>query len=276
MIKDNVSVTFTRNNGKKVTIEGDIVDGKLYRAGAVVRCDCDYSNPVEYVYCPVSDTFKCPSCGNNSEKIHYNNDSDVELYYIGIDYNTMQDLYKLSDTLPYNKWLRISEYFVKLNQNEVELDYPLNYIGWVTSVPETVEEILNIPLDRRVGNRDVYGELEERVLSESASVESVSESEYFDYVDKLHEVFSVVETPYGVYALIGETYNNPLFPPNKYGRGEYWVIEKDTQDIWYIRLNHQEGDDLQFNNICINGGLKGIGKRIDYDENVHDLLLKLG
>ena len=93
-------------------------------------------------------------------------------------------------------------------------------------------------------------------------------------MDKLHEVFSVVETPYGRFDLSdGIVVQNPLFPQNKYGSGECFVVLED--EIWFVRNNYRHGDNLNFNNILLDGSLKAIGKVIQYDEDVVELICKL-
>ena len=272
----NLSFTIKKPNGKVVTITGQVDGNHIYRGGSLVRCSCNKENPVAYVY--DGSIVYCPSCYNTSLTVTLlDNNTDIHLYYIGVDSNTMQKLYKLSDTLPYDEWLKVSEYFVKLTPIDIDLEYPLDYVGWVTSVPEIVETTLNIPFERWVSNRDVEQELLDRVGKKDTSnnLDKKDESYYFDFVDKLHEVFSVVETPYGQFDLTGEIIENPLFPPNDYGTGEYWVVNEDEEEIWYVRYNHRPGDNLNFNNVYVDGELGAIGKVIGYDENVVDLLNKL-
>lgn len=270
----NLSFTIKKPNNKVVTIRCE-TDGKyLYRGNTVIRCSCNREDPTPYIY--DGDIVYCPSCFSTSLNVSIIDDTtDLYLYYIGMDFNTMQDLYKLSSTLPYNEWLRVSEHFVKLTPSDVDLEYPLQYIGWVTSTPHIVEQILNVPVEKWVSNRDVEAELMERISKESKVHSSEDESYYFDFVDKLHEVFSVVETPYGQFDLQGEIVENPLFPPNEYGTGEYWVINEADDEIWYVRYNHRPGDNLNFNNVLVDGELGAIGKVVGFDENIIDLLNKL-
>ena len=185
--------------------------------------------------------------------------------------------HRLSDTVPYSTWNRIAEYFVKLNPTDVDFGYNISYVGWVTSNPEAVEEVLDIKDSLRVCNQKITTN---HNTSVNSKVDALSEEEKFDIVDKLHEVFSVVETPPGEFQLYTSSpedviVENPLFPTNKYGSGEFWYIRKSKDDIWYIRYNFRPGDDLRFNNVLIDFELKAIGKKISYDEDVAELIRRL-
>ena len=281
MVNINFKIKNNKNN-QIISLNGTLnEDNNIVRGGQLIRCNCDLDNPVPYQYDALKNCVFCPKCNRRSVHVELseNMNDDVYLYYIGTDYNTMQDLYKLSVTLPYNSWLKVSEFFVKLNTFDVDLDYPLRYVGWVTSTPDKVELALDIPMEYWVSNRDVERELHERVHKdkdnhESKSIDTATDDYYFDIVDKLHEVFSVVETPYGRFDLSdGIVVQNPLFPQNKYGSGECFVVLED--EIWFVRNNYRHGDNLNFNNILLDGSLKAIGKVIQYDEDVVELICKL-
>ena len=273
----NIEFTIQNNKGQPVHITAEIGENNLlYRCGKPIYCNCnDTLTPYEWngreVY--------CPNCGKTSEQVRLlDKESEIYLEYIGTDYNTMQDLYRLSDTIPYSTWNIVADLFMKLSSDDVDLGYVRYYIGWVTSNPEAVEERLNIPEDLRVVNRP------KEITDQQKSTDyTLGEDYYFDIVDKLHEVFSVVETPYGEYDLLffnGKKVDNPLFPPNVYGTGEFWYYWPPRTDgiggeIWYVRQNFRPGDNLNRNNIKINGELKAIGKRISYDEDVVELIQKL-
>ena len=101
-------------------------------------------------------------------------------------------------------------------------------------------------------------------------------------MDRLHEVFSVVETPApGQHQLYTDSFNdyiveNPFYPPNpSIGNGEFWYVKLDDDEIWYVRYNYNDGADRRFNNIYIDCELKAIGKMIAYDKDVEDLLQQL-
>ena len=277
MTLENITFKILNKDDKLITINATLgEDKRLYRCKTPIYCNCQ-DPPVPYQY--DEGEVYCPECGKKSlEVTTYNSLIDnIHLTYFGKDYNTMQDLYKLSDTLPYNIWNTIADYFVKLKPGEVDLGYKVNYVGWVTSNPEAVEEILDVNEDYRIKNQT---DIEPLIPNTNLCL---SESEQFDIVDKLHEVFSVVETPYGEYQLFNPrgyhdyVVDNPLFPPNpSIGNGEFWMVKLDDGEIWYVRYNYRDGDDLRFNNVLIDFELKAIGKVIPYDEDVVKLLGKLG
>ena len=269
-------------NNQIISLNGTLNEEcNIVRGGQLIKCNCDLDNPTPYKYDNIRNVVYCPRCNKTSVHVDLSEDTNnnIYLYYIGTDYNTMQDLYKLSSTLPYNEWLKVSEYFVKLDTLDVDLDYPLRYVGWVTSTPSDVELALDVPFEQWVMNRNVERELHERVHKDKDNHQSKrdnvkDENYYFDIVDKLHEVFSVVETPYGRFDLSdGIVVQNPLFPQNKYGSGECWIVREE--DIWFVRNNYRHGDNLNFNNVLLDGGLRAIGKVIAYDEDVVDLICKL-
>ena len=69
---------------------------------------------------------------------------------------------------------------------------------------------------------------------------------------------------------------NPLFQPNpRIGTGEFWLVKYSSDEIWYVRYNYRDGDDLRMNNVLIDFELKAIGKVIPYDSDVDILLQKL-
>lgn len=272
--KDSIRFKILNNNNQLVTLTATLgSDGQLYRAGSPIYCNCNNSkSPFLYLDGEVY----CPCCGKKSLTVETFTEaiSRVHLTWLGTDHNTMQDLYKLSDTLPYSTWNIIADLFVKLTPLDVDLGYPVQYVGWVTSNPEAVEERLNVPWELRVCNQEKQLPVED----------GLSETEIFDIVDKLHEVFSVVETPYGEFQLYdsrpgleyGIVIENPLFPPNHIiGNGEFWYIHEANEEIWYVRYNYMDGADLRMNNVLIDFELKAIGKVIPYDEDVAELIQKL-
>lgn len=277
MTQENITFKIINKNNNLITINATLgEDNKLYRCRTPIYCNCQ-EPPVPYQY--NEGKVYCPECGKQSiEVTTYNSLLDnIHLTYYGKDYNTMQDLYKLSDTLPYNIWNTIADYFVKLTPDDVDLGYNVNYVGWVTSNPEAVEDILNVNNELRIKNQDIL----EPVIPNTNP--KLTDTEIFDIVDKLHEVFSVVETPYGEYQLFNPhgyhdyVVDNPLFPPNPtIGNGEFWMVKQDDLEIWYVRYNYRDGDDLRMNNVLIDFELKAIGKVIPYDEEVVKLLGKLG
>ena len=258
---DSIRFTILNNNNIPVDLTATIgEDGELYRCGSPIYCNCN-NTPTPYLY--LDGEVYCPSCGKKSLRVETFTEaiSNIHLDFLGTDYNTMQDLYKLSDTLPYSTWNLVADLFAKLTPGDVDLGYHVNYVGWVTSNPEAVEERLNVREELRVCNR-------EKIEPVTEHNTRLSETETFDIIDKLHEVFSVVETPYGVV--------NPLYPPNPViGNGEFWFIKEAEDEIWYVRYNYMDGADRRMNNVLIDFELKAIGKMISYDKDVAELILRL-
>ena len=276
MTSENITFKILNKENKLITINAVLgEDNKLYRCMTPIYCNCQ-DPPIPYRY--RDGEVYCPECGKKSMEVTTYNSilNNIHLTYYGKDYNTMQDLYKLSDTLPYNIWNTIADYFVKLTPSDVDLGYNVNYVGWVTSNPEAVENILGVREDLRIRNQP-----EPEIIIPNTDP-CLSESETFDIIDKLHEVFSVVETPYGEFQLFNPrgfhdyVVDNPLFPPNpSIGNGEFWMVKQDDDEIWYVRYNYRDGDDLRMNNVLIDFELKAIGKVIPYDEDVIKLLGRL-
>lgn len=271
-----ITFTIINRKGNKVTLDAykNSIEPYLYRAGHAIKCSCGtcYQYKDGEVY--------CPGCGNKAESV--DSHDNLHLIPVGLDHNTMQELYRLSDTVEYSIWLEIADYFTKLKPEDVDLDYNPSYVGWVTPIPELVEIGLNIREDLLISNRDIETELES-IISESELDNNAERTrENFDIVDRLHEVFSVVETPapdeYQLYSdnLTDYIVENPFFPPNpSIGNGEFWLVKRDDGEIWYVRYNYNDGADRRFNNVLIDFELKAIGKMIPYDKDVVDLLDRL-
>ena len=253
----------------------------LYRGGSPIKCSCGEN----YIY--KEGKVYCPECNKEAKDVKSNN--DLHLIPLGLDYNTGQFLYRLSDTLDYNVWLSIADCFCKLKTGDVDFDYNPDKVGWVTADAEKVETILGIRTDLKIKNRNLEEELEAITPINKTVPNSYGYKDYdkyFDIVDKLHEVFSVVETPPGEFDLLGEVFKgdldihmvpNPLFKPSSVGAGEYWLFDPyhPQARIWFVRLNYRDGDDLRMNNVIEDGELKAIGKYIPGDADVITLLRKL-
>lgn len=284
MIINNIGFTILNSKGKEVHINctNNGIDNYLYRAGTKVKCNCtpNTEEPNYFIY--EDGRVYCPACGR--EAINVDSNTTLHLIPVGVDYNTMQELYRLSDTLDYNIWLIVAQYFTKLKPEDVDLDYNPSYVGWVTAAPETVEFLLNINDELKICNRDTEAELKEIIAENNPRITDYVNNDLVieDIVDSLHEVFSVVETPPGEFQLYDASINddyiveNPLFPPNPaIGNGECWLVKYTTDEIWYIRYNYRDGDDLRMNNVLIDFELKAIGKVIAYDSDVDELLINL-
>lgn len=281
MKKTNIEFTILNSKNETATINcyTDSDSKILYRGGLAIRCTCSDKDGDYYLVYDQGKVY-CPNCGRTA--INVKSDNNLHLIPVGLDRNTMQELYRLSDTIDYSIWLTVADMFFKLKPADVDLPYTPDYVGWVTPIPELVESALNIREDLQVCNRDIESELESIIKDQQPNNTVLSEVEIFDIVDRLHEVFSVVETPYGEFQLYDASLNddyiveNPLFPLNpRIGNGECWYVKYTSDEIWYIRYNYRDGDDLRMNNVLIDFELKAIGKVIPYDADVDTLLQKL-
>lgn len=269
MIKFKIEI-----NNRVVEIEGKIdEDNNITRMGVPVYCTCTGNTRetgTQLKYNPNSKIVYCPSCANSSIEVNTFDDyqdlavENIHLKYFGTDYLTLQDLYKLSYTLPYEKWILISEYFMKLSPDMVDLgDFKPQFVGWVTSNPSKVEEILGVKDELRVTKENQQG-YDKQILIE--------------VLNKLLEEFSMVETPKptgedGKFHLDGEVIDNPFNPRNIYGGGEWFVITDEY--VWFVRNNSRDTDNWSFNNVYVKGSYGAIGKRIPVSTDVVDKVYQL-
>ena len=263
-------------NDKTVELEGEVIDGVVCRMNKPISCNClgnDVESAPNLLY--KEGTVYCPACGKEALEVSTFDDlneeqlKNIHLVYFGTDYITMQKLYKLTYTLPYEKWITVSDFFMKLKPEMVDMGlFEPKFVGWVTSNPEEVEEALNVKPELRIKYRE---ELEQQNQEDKQNeLEELTQK-----VNKVLEEFSVVDTPplpdgKDKFKLEGEVINNPLNPKNEYGSGEWFVINDDY--IWYVRQNAREGDKWEFNNVYVKGSAGGIGKRIDYDDDLAELI----
>lgn len=276
--EDEIKFKLKNHDGKTVEIIAEVKDNKVYRMGKPIFCNCTgntLETATEFIY--EDNHVICPECGRKSEEVFTFKDyeekelENVHLKYFGTDFLTMQDLYKITYTLPYEQWMKVSDLFVKLKPDMVDMGFfEPQFVGWVTSNPEAVEERLNIKQELRVGYRK-----EQQLKEQTKKQESLKQLQ--DTVDELLEEFSVVETPPSpdkdLFHLNGEVINNPLNPHNDYGSGEWFVIEEDY--IWYVRNNSREGDNWSFNNVYVKGDVGAIGKRIPFNKELSEKIKSL-
>lgn len=279
MKENEIKFKLSNNEGKLVEIIGEITeDNKVYRMDKPILCNCsgntqDTATPFIYK----EGVVVCPECGRKSEEVFTFEDyekselSNLHLNYFGTDYITMQELYKLSYTVPYEDWIKVSDLFMKLQPDMVDMGFfEPQFVGWVTSNPEEVEYRLNIKPELRV-NYIKRKELEEQKQKQE-ELQNLNNN-----VLSILEEFSIVETPNLIdgekFKLNGEFIDNPLNPKNQYGGGEWFVIGEDY--IWYVRQNAREGDNWELNNVYVKGSAGGIGKRVLYDDDLADKIRSL-
>ena len=194
MKKTNIEFTILNSKNETATINcyTDSDSKILYRGGLAIRCTCSSEEDNHFLIYDHGNVY-CPHCGRTA--ISVKSDDQLHLIPLGLDRNTMQELYRLSDTVDYSIWLTVADMFFKLKPADVDLPYTPDYVGWVTPLPELVESTLNIREDLWVCNRDIESELGAIIQEHQTVTTGLSEVEVFDIVDRLHEVFSVVETP---------------------------------------------------------------------------------
>lgn len=271
MKENEIKFKLKNHNDKTVEIIGEIKDNKIYRMGKPILCNCTGNTSetaTPFIY--KDNQVVCPECGRKSTEIYtfkdYEKDEleNVHLKYFGTDYITMQDLYKITYTLPYEEWIKVSDLFMKLQPDMVDMGFfEPQFVGWVTSNPEEVETRLNVKPELRVNYQKEQHFKEQKKKQEN--IHKLQE----DILSVLEE-FSVVETPpspnKSKFELDGEVINNPLNPKNQYGGGEWFVLSDDY--IWYVRNNGRDGDKWEFNNVYVKGGAGAIGKRVPFDEDL--------
>ena len=278
MKENNIKFTLKNKEDKLVEITAELTeDNKLIRMGKPIMCSCTSNTvdgPTPFIY--KGGVVECPVCHRRSESVVTFDDyeseeiSNIHLRYFGTDYLTMQDLYKLSYTLPYEKWLLIEDLFMKLSPDDVDLgDFQPYMVGCVTSNPELVESRLDVKPELRVD----YVK-EQRIKEYKKDQQKHREQELL--LSSILEEFSLVDTPEsadGMFTVDGEVVDNPLNPWNRYGGGERFVITREY--VWYIRNNSRDTDNHDFNNIRIKGSYGAIGKRIPYDVDLVSRVKKL-
>ena len=278
MKKNEIKFKLKNHDEKTVEIIAEIKDNKLYRMGKPILCNCTGNTSetaTPFIY--KDNQVICPECGRKSEEIFTFEDyeknelENVHLKYFGTDYITMQDLYKITYTLPYEEWMKVSDLFVKLKPDMVDMGFfEPQFVGWVTSNPEAVEERLNIKPELRINFQK-----EQQLKEQEEKRESMYQLQ--ELVMSILEEFSVVETPPAPdgeqFKLEGNVINNPLNPRNNYGGGEWFVICDDY--IWYVRNNSRDGDKWEFNNVFVKGDVGAIGKRIEFNEDLAERIRQL-
>lgn len=278
MKENEIKFKLKNHDGKTVDILAEIKEDKLYRMGKPILCNCTGNTSetaTPFIY--ENNQVVCPECGRKSEEIYTFKDfeqnelENVHLTYFGTDYITMQDLYKISYTLPYEEWIKVSDLFLKLKPDMVDLGFfEPQFVGWVTSNPEEVEERLNIKPELRINYQKELQLKEQQKKNEDIN-------KLNNTVQSILEEFSVVETPPSPdgdkFHLEGEIIDNPLNPKNQYGGGEWFVIS-DTY-IWYVRNNSRDTDNWDFNNVYVKSSAGAIGKRVPFSVDFADKIRSL-
>ena len=117
---NNNRIKFKMNyNDRLVEIEGNIEsDGSISRMGKPIYHNC-MNEGVKLHYNEFTGNVYCNECGEESvevstfEDLNQEEMENIHLKYFGTDEITLQDLYKLSYTLPYDMWTLVSDYFMR-------------------------------------------------------------------------------------------------------------------------------------------------------------------
>lgn len=278
MKENSIKFKLLTNNDKLIEITAEITeDGTVTRMGKPVLCNCtgnteDTATPFLFE----NGSVVCPNCGKQSESVITFQDfvedelENIHLKYFATDYLTMQKLYKLSYTLPYTEWSLVEDCFMKLTPDDVDLgEFEPQFVGWVTSNPEKVEDLLDVKEELRINYH------KEQALKEEENRKQ-KEAELHMVLEEILEEFSIVETPEspnGMFELEGTIIDNPFNPLNDYGGGEYFVLNDEY--IWFVRNNSRDTDNHEFNNIKIKGSYGAIGKRIVYNKELAEKIRSL-
>lgn len=271
-----------KSNDKEIEITGEIMeDNTITRMGKPLLCNCSGNTEetaTPYLFNKNNKEVYCPNCGKQSTEVttfedYENNElENIHLNYFGTDYITLQKLYKVSYTLPYDKWKLVEDLFMKLTPDMVDLgEFDPNFVGWVTSNPEEVENRLDVKQELRINYH------KEKQLNDKIK-EQENKQKQQQVLEEILGEFSIVDTPEspskdGMFEVDGTIVDNPLNPWNEYGGGERFILTLDK--IWYIRNNSRDTDNWDFNNIKIKGSYGAIGKYVLYDEELADKIMSL-
>ena len=282
MNENSIKFKLTTTNEKEIEISGEIeVDNTITRMGKPVLCNCSGNTEetaTPYLFNKDTKEVYCPNCGKQSTEVttfedYENNElENIHLNYFGTDYITLQKLYKVSYTLPYDKWKLVEDLFMKLTPDMVDLgEFDPNFVGWVTSNPEEVENRLNVKKELRINYH------KEKQLNDKIKEQEKKQKQQ-QVLEEILGEFSIVDTPEapskdGMFEVDGTIIDNPFNRWNEYGGGERFVLTLDK--IWYIRNNSRDTDNWDFNNIKIKGSYGAIGKYILYDEDLANKILSL-
>lgn len=260
----------------------DIVDGKPLRFGKPIYCSCtgDDVDSATMMGFDGSDVY-CPVCGNKSVEVYtyedYLKDEEVKkkiarenicLNKYEHSWETGITYYKLSTRVEYEDWLKIKKYFQYYTMEDNVDDETISgrpILGWVTTNPEKVEELLEIPYERTLKYRE-----EKEAIKKEESEKKKEELEHL--IEECKSYFVNVEVPEGSFELDGVKVENPVFPHNIYGGGEWWIIEDEF--IWFVKNNGFDGANWSWNNVKTSGA-GAIGRRIPFDEGLYEKLMRL-
>lgn len=203
---------------------------------------------------------------------------NVHFEYVGLteDYGRV---YGLSTRVPREVWNQIKEYFFYASSNdELGCDADDMDLGWVTTSPGIVEEILNIKpeltiraqherVEQRKQQRKELEQMKEEIIGAFGDAEKPDPKvEQPEYARKFRPGFEKM-------LVEGERIDDPFFSQDLYGSGQWWVIQPNY--IWFIKNNGMDGDNWSLNNVET-GGAGAIGVRVPYSEDLAEKIRRYG
>ena len=182
--------------------------------------------------------------------------NNICLLYAGRCSEIGMKWYSLSERVPREMWVKISEYFEKFEEDEEDGELS----GWLTAQPEVVEKILGVREELTLEYRRREAEKRREEKKKKTLVLQAK-------IDDIKKAFQEAEYPKteNKMKIDGEKIQNPLNPENPWGGGEWWVIQGDW--IWYVRNNGFDGDNWNANNIET-GGAGAVGVRVPFSKGL--------
>jgi len=165
-------------------------------------------------------------------------------------------VYAVSSRIDRDAWKKIANLMFYLGEDsEAGGDSDDRTLGWVTTQPEKVEEMLSVKPELRIKEKEKEAEIKAKKQSEINKKRNENKKYIFD-------AFKNAEYPEENIQPDGEKIEDSTYPENIYGGGRWFVIEKEY--IWKIDNNGSDGSDWRRNNVKT-GGAGAIGVRVKYD-----------
>ena len=267
----------------------------LARNGKPWMCSCTgktYETATEFELKSNERKMVCPKCGKTLEIIKTPEDykkeaeeserkavENIHLTFEDQSISSGLKYYSLSARIPHETWKTIADLFtyIRYDEDDEEQDtFGMSKLtGWLTTVPEKVEERLNVKPELRLNYRreqaakrkEEKKELNNKrnELREQINASFEDDKVTYPWADK--EKTEMVDAPRGT------THEDPEYKMNIYGGGREWVIDKENGRIWEIRNNGRDGDNWGLNNIPT-GGAGAIGVYVPYSAELEKLIEK--
>lgn len=299
MKKNQIEFKIKNKQGIEKLVIGFIEENRVKnRSGAIFKCSCTgntdkTATPFEYN----GTQLICPECGKigiitmtyddylerkkkqekEAEELERKKLEDLHLVMEGKDWECGFNFYGLSARIDYDHWLKIKKFFTYRTpgwSKDQELEwYGWEPTGWLTQNPNEVEEILikeglikqENTMKARSDKAKKEAEKEKKLKEEKLKTKKEID-EYFENAEHPENIEENMENLKN-----GEKIENPNYPENIYGGGEWWVITKKF--IWRIKNNGFDGANWGLNNIHT-GGAGAIGHRVKYNSELEKLIRK--